>query len=155
MLVTASEPQINLKVPGNRGAKRVLIVLVVVFALAAAATLVFADRSNEITGQIDVIDTEEDPVGFGSCTGADISAGYDDLAPGAGVTVKDESGDIIATGVITEGEWTRFSCALRFTVADVPKAEFYQVEISHRGEQRLSHEDLVEQNFHLELSIGS
>lgn len=67
-----------------------------------------------------------------SCAG---DGGYRDLAPGAQVTVTDETGKILAVGRITTGAGSATSgCTLLFEVDNVPRgAAFYGVEVSHRG----------------------
>lgn len=116
--------------------------------------------------------------------------GYADLALGASVTVRDQSGSIVATGSVDETEWgepwtehfdgvegtpaedygygltteawegipgwtsTYALCNLKFTVADVPQADFYTVELAHRGEVPVSRADLDSQDWHMALSLG-
>jgi hypothetical protein len=154
------------KAPRNRGAKLLILGVAVLIGLAIAITYLLTGRSNTITGSLSVIDDVDADIarilresrpeyGIGQpCDGGDVSSGYGDIRPGAGVTVKNEAGEIIATGSVTEGAWTEGSCDLNFLVEDVPKAEFYQIEVSHRGEQRYAHDDLAAKEFHLELSIG-
>lgn len=141
----------------NRGRMKVFVISALVIAVGFAAAALFADRSIAISGQIDVLEDSDDAADVrevGACTGSDVSAGYDDIRPGTGVTVRNESGDIIATGRLDEGSWTGYSCAFEFAIPDVPEADFYEFEISHRGEQRYSHADLEAQDFRVELSLG-
>jgi hypothetical protein len=67
------------------------------------------------------------------CHGA---GGYDDIAAGTQVTIKDQAGAIIATGALDGGTWfsgTKESCGFHFVVSKVPDATFYSIEVSHRG----------------------
>ncbi|MEU7044946.1 hypothetical protein AB0A77_28360 [Streptomyces varsoviensis] len=72
----------------------------------------------------------------GDCMGYE---GYDDIVPGASVTVFDSGGKVVATGSLgkgslPEGAMGSVPCSFPFAVAGVPKGErFYQVEVSHRG----------------------
>lgn len=147
-----------------------------VAAAAAGAALVFgtlATRSgggsdgSVISGTITVRADEDDaglirnlqrPGGdfaLGSpCTGGSVSRGYDDLGPGTGVTVKNERGEIIATGSVQFGQWTTGACRMTFEAEDVPKARFYEIEVGRRGEQRYSRADMEAMDYELDLVIG-
>ncbi len=120
-------------------------------------------RSDSITGTVSILfdPTPSDLPGFRyefevgtPCTGASISRGFSDIAPGAPVTVKNEEGTIIATGSVSGGSWTENSCRLDFSIDDVPEAKFYQVEVGRRGELRYSAEQLEAMGRHVELSVG-
>lgn len=90
-----------------------------------------------------------------TCTGADVAKGFAGIGPVADVTVRDESGDIIATGSVGQGERTIKGCVFPINVADVPEAKFYEVEVGRRGGIRLSRAELEEQNFEVDLSLSS
>ena len=98
------------------------------------------------------------------CAGA---RGYDDLSGGAGVTVRDGSGATAATGRLDDGEglwrgsddWNAldgdyWACKFTYEVTDVPPSEFYEIEVSRRGVQVYSHDELAARNFELQSSIG-
>lgn len=75
-------------------------------------------------------DTNED------CTGY---SGYDDIAKGAGVTVYDSAGKVVATGALGTGKPKGGACSFPVSVAGVPGgSKFYQVEVSHRGKITVS-----------------
>ena len=75
-------------------------------------------------------DTNED------CTGY---SGYDDITEGAGVTVYDSAGKVVATGALGTGKPVSGACSFPVTVSGVPEgSKFYQVEISHRGKVTVS-----------------
>lgn len=86
--------------------------------------------------------------GSGQCMG---QGGYDDIAQGAPVTVYSGSGEVLATGQLGRGDdhgWTpnddterSNQCWFTFTVS-VPRSDFYQVEVSHRGKQAYSRSDV-------------
>ena len=105
-------------------------------------------------------------VGFGPgrddgepCAG---EGGYDDIRPGAEVTVRDRTGAIIATsrldwGVverIIEGDPDRFYCRLPFSVPDVPEADFYSIEVSRRGELTFSRDELEALDWQVAFELG-
>lgn len=79
--------------------------------------------------------------------------GYDDLAAGANVVVRDGEGGIIATSKLTGGVQSSAGVTFTFT-AKVPKTEFYEVEVSHRGGLRFSFEDLEKADWEIHSSIG-
>ena len=62
------------------------------------------------------------------------TGGYSDIREGASVTVRNEKGEILATGGLQEGFGVgEHACLFGFAVGKVPKAKFYSVEVSHRG----------------------
>lgn len=91
-----------------------------------------------------------------SCTG---KGGYDDIAVGAGVTVTDNTGAVIALGRIISAlpdipfeETTAVGCDLYFEVDKVPAGKgFYGVEVTHRGSVKFDEADLAQP---LALSLG-
>jgi hypothetical protein len=68
-------------------------------------------------------------------TGCQGKGGYQDIGPGAAVTVTDESGSLLAKGKLERGsEYPEF-CVMGFDVDGVPAGKkFYKVEVSHRGQ---------------------
>ncbi|MGK5450018.1 hypothetical protein [Streptomyces radiopugnans] len=73
------------------------------------------------------------------CYGLD---GYDDIGPGAAVTVYDASGDAVATGELVRPQYTSSACLYQVEVDDVPRgSKLYQVEVSHRGRVTLDAEE--------------
>jgi hypothetical protein len=94
-----------------------------------------------------------DPSPGGDCyTGG----GYDDIQSGAQVTVKDESGTVIALGALDPGhsdDVLSRTCVFGFVAADVPGGKsFYTVEVAHRGELKYTPEEAARP---LELTLGN
>lgn len=88
--------------------------------------------------------------------------GYGDMFEGGAVTVRDATGQIIATGRLGMGTLAGpavyqqdATCRLPFTVADVPDADFYSVEVTHRGELSYSRADMESQGWVLSLHLGN
>lgn len=165
-------------------ARRPLAVLAVASALTLAAcdaqdpAETAEPEANTIEGSISVLDDDVIPDSLADsltlpemreetdrilseragepCTGASISPGYGDIGPGADVVVRDEGGDIIATGKLDEGTWAEDQplCVLPLAAEDVPVAKFYSVEVGQRGEMRYSHDEMEQADFTVELSIG-
>jgi hypothetical protein len=70
------------------------------------------------------------------CTGY---SGYDDIAKGAGVTVYDSAGKVVATSALETGKPDSGACVFIVEVPGVPEgSKFYQVEVSHRGKITVS-----------------
>jgi len=81
--------------------------------------------------------TSEDCTGYG---------GYDDIVPGAAVTVYDANGSVVATGLLGTGRpkspTDNSVCSFPVTVPGVPSgSRFYSVEITHRGKVTVSAAD--------------
>jgi hypothetical protein len=102
---------------------------------------------------------------FGLATGTDANffvtpfgcvalGGFDDIATGAQITVRDESGTIIGVGELEPIYLVdQDRCVFTFTV-DVPSATFYTVEMGRRGSISYSRDELDEANWQLYLSIN-
>jgi hypothetical protein len=56
--------------------------------------------------------------------------------------VLDETGTVLGTGYLEEGEVASDGCRFRFTVDRVPVAKFYKVEVGRRGTISYSYEEL-------------
>lgn len=73
----------------------------------------------------------------GACYSA---SGYEDVAQGVAVTIRNGQGDKVALGRLSGGTTADVSktprvCVFRFKIAGVPLgSEVYSVEVSHRGE---------------------
>lgn len=82
--------------------------------------------------------------------------GYDDIAVGMQLTIKDETGKIIGVSELkpdtTLGTGSD-RCKFIFIV-DVPESEFYTIESGRRGGLTYSHADLEERDWVVELSLG-
>jgi len=111
--------------------------------------------SHQLTRSIEVIEQ----LGVGSqnrigqtCTGM---GGYDDIQQGAAVVVRDESNKVLATSSLKGGKIVALeTCGFDFTVDNVPDANFYQVEVSHRGAVTYSKADLDSKGWKVALSLG-
>jgi hypothetical protein len=68
--------------------------------------------------------------------------GYDDMVPGARVTVTDGGGKVIGIGSLGQGTFDGSSCVFPFAVSGLPSASFYGVEIANRGVVQFSHEEV-------------
>jgi hypothetical protein len=83
------------------------------------------------------------------------------MTEGASVTVKDGKGALIATGSLQAGDsgaalvlGQSVTCDMPFEVTNVPDADFYQVEVSHRGAITYSKADLESKGWIVSFSLG-
>jgi hypothetical protein len=105
-----------------------------------------------LTGTVDLITSDGVVASASGCSGKD---GYSDLAPGAPVTVKDESGKLIGTGSLDAGKAGQgVRCTWKFSIDNLPDAKFYQVEVSHRGELNFSKADLDKAGWKVFATVG-
>lgn len=109
--------------------------------------------THTITGSIDLIDPDETWTFGRGCSGDD---GFDDLREGADVRVYDGARNLIANGRLDAGEATgTHICRFPFTVEDVPEVDFYEIEIANRAGPSWSLEDMEENEWQVELTIGT
>lgn len=89
------------------------------------------------------------------CSG---TGGYDDIRSGLDVVVRDGAGTIIAKSVLIAAAYDAAGdpnqCAYAFTIAGVPDAPFYSVEVGHRGAVTYSRADLDTLGWKLGLTLG-
>jgi hypothetical protein len=85
------------------------------------------------------------------CYGA---GGYDDIQDGAAVTITNETSTVIGTGALEQSRYTGAGCEFLFTVPNLPRAKFYRIEISHRGQVNFSYDDLEKDSWYVRLDIG-
>lgn len=90
----------------------------------------------------------------GPCTG---EGGYDDIRLGASVVVKDGKGVTLATGRLGAGKMGEFGvdCEFSLEVLNVPKADFYSIEVSHRGALTYSRKELAAIGWSVAFELGS
>lgn len=110
--------------------------------------------SPEVSGYFVLLGDSESVVsGNGGCEGA---RGYDDIHPSAQVVVRNESGTVLATTALGEGtHLDTNTCIYEFTLDSLPRAQFYSIEISRRGELTYSREELEANDWMFEASLGS
>jgi hypothetical protein len=104
-----------------------------------------ASPKHDMTGTITVTDLT------GNCLN---DIGYADIRSGTEVTVSNENTTIIANGSLASVARSGYSCAWSFTINGVPKATFYQIEVSHRGKVQFSDAQLQAQNWAVALTLG-
>ena len=89
---------------------------------------------------------------YSGCVG---QGGYSDIGPGTPVTLKDETGTIIASDALTTGTDVGIGCQWLIFMEDVPTdREFYVAEVGSRGEISYSRDRLVDESFVIGLYLG-
>jgi hypothetical protein len=96
-------------------------------AVSVAGTFVLTSDAVQWTGSL--------------CRG---TRGYSDIAEGAGVTVRDGKGEVIAVGSLRTdmSRSTVTHCTYTFSI-EAPDVPFYAIEVSHRGSVTFSKADVA------------
>jgi hypothetical protein len=97
---------------------------------AATTSAPVSPGTFDLTGSITLKHGDYVGDSSGACAG---SSGYDDVTGGAGVTITDQAGTVIATGTLDAGNTQSAGCKLAFTVTVPASKPFYGVQVSHRG----------------------
>lgn len=133
--------------------------------LAPTPTTEPTQITHTLTGSFDLTG----PVSFteDDCFGTN-GSGYDDVASGLQVVVKDGNGSVIATGALGKGVFKgekEFSgqtegdsygdCIFPVAVYNVPEVPFYSVEVGHRGALTYSLADMQKSAFTVAFTLGS
>jgi hypothetical protein len=106
-----------------------MITTLIASAILAQASLP-ATPAPTITGQLTLIDHRIGMDGS-ECYGM---GGFRDIRGTMPVVVKDAEGKILAVGKTAIGRRVdNVSCVFDYSVADVPKASFYQIQFGRRG----------------------
>ena len=80
--------------------------------------------------------------------------GYKDIRDGADVVIRDGAGTIVGTSNLTDGTQQGSGVTFTFKVDGVPDADFYAVEVSHRGELRFSRAEMAANHWVVSASLG-
>jgi hypothetical protein len=160
-----------------------LIGLIVLGALMLAAPLAYGvqrlvrgDESHTVRGSFTLTEPLDERPGS-DCAG---EGGYSDVDQGLDVVVRDGSGDTLGTSALGPGVGVSLTdaflgednelgvdpdeidlgdldvayCRFAFEVEDVPKADFYSIEVGSRGDLNYSYDDLKEKDWTVAFSLG-
>lgn len=110
----------------------------------AVGLLVFllVDKGFTATGTLTLSSPDGNGISGGaSCVG---TGGFNDIREGTQVVIRDETGTTVGVGQLEAASASLSTrCTFAFTVDGVPTgADFYEVEISHRGGITFSQEEL-------------
>lgn len=131
------------------------VLLIAVAGVLAITLLGGSSPSHPLTGTMTLTTASLFKGKDQSCVG---SKGFDDIDSNAQVTVTDGDGKLLATGSLGEGhlaDGSTVTCVFPLNVATkLPKADFYKVEVSHRGALTYSYDQMQAQNWDLSLTLG-
>lgn len=147
--------------------RRIMLAIVALLLLGGLAVIVRTGRGGSdvaqpaapkgriVTGEVTVISYRNIDY-FDSSTWCKATGGYSDVRQDAQVLVVDGAGATIATGSLGEGRLTngKVACTFAFSISGVPKADFYQVKVNHRGGPTYSFTDMETNGWHVELTLG-
>ena len=145
--VTSADGRPKWLIPAVAGAAAVLLIGVVWAASAAGS-------GNTITGSLVLTNEEGYDEGYGASSGCSGSGGYDDIDFGTEVVVRDGDGQLLATSMLESGEDDLLGCTFPFEVTDVPNADFYSIEVSHRGDLSYSHSEMEANGWVVGFELG-
>lgn len=81
--------------------------------------------------------------------------GYADIADGSKVVLRDGVGQVLSTGRLTGGTFGVEGVEFTFTLTDVPSVDFYELEVSNRGNLTYSLEEMESSSWTVSTSVGS
>jgi len=136
--------------------RRLIIGLLAAAGLAGCGSTASTETpaGHTVTGTLRVVVSHSS---YASPDCSALSGGFSDIAAGTQVIVKDDGGKIVGTGQL-KNEGVRNSsteCEYSFSVGPVPDRPFYSVEVSHRGAQTYSLDQMKAQGWKIQLSLGS
>jgi len=126
-------------------------------SLLLSQNIAASQSSNySIKGNIKLVDSAIRG-GNDNCYG---TGGFADMDGYMQVTVRDANGSIIATdhtsnGKRPNGEYSSVVCNFSFKLNNIPKSNFYSIEIGRRGKLNYSFEQMQEMQWDLGLSLGT
>jgi hypothetical protein len=132
-----------------------------VFAILVVGALVLSGwaiwrgvEKHTLSGTVLLVDSANVGLNPGSsCTG---EGGYSDLSGGTQVVLTDDKGQTLSTGRLSAGEFDGLGCVFSFALEDVTRSDFYRLTVSSgsRGELQYSYEELADDDWSVQLSIG-
>lgn len=117
-------------------------------------SLVVAEKPT-LTGTFTLIDSEISRT-LDGCAG---TGGYSDVKTGLQVVVKNEKNEILAVGALGDdnnysGQHAQVACDFPFSIKDLPRATFYQIEVGRRGSLKYSFDELRNAKWMVQFSLG-
>ena len=111
---------------------------------------------NKIYGYLKLVDSKIAGTD-NNCYG---TGGFEDIEESMPVTIKDGQGKILALGKTSygkrpKGQYSEVTCTFYFQVNNVPKSDFYSIEVGRRGQLNYSYEELKSKNWKVSFSLAS
>ena len=139
------------------------------FLVTVTLTLLFAGCRNQthtVTGTLTLASNGTRPIDqlamsgkvIEACDYSDLGRENSDIYTGAQITLKNASGKLIAKGTLQGGTIVSLNgmggCEFVFVLQDVPKTEFYTVDLGTRKGISYSLKDMQEKNWHLKIWLS-
>lgn len=80
--------------------------------------------------------------------------GFDDLRYEMPITVTNEEGKIIGIGSAGFGVLVDSDCVFTYKIDNIPRSNFYSIEVGRRGKVNYSIEQIIRDNWKVLISIG-
>lgn len=140
--------------------KRTVAAGAVVLLLVVLAVRVIGGGTHTLTGTFELTSSS---LGFytdqPTCSGY---GGYGDIQSGTEVAVYDGGGKVLGQGSLGAGQpgsvdWGKnrsYTCTFEFKIPDLPKSDFYKIEVSSRGDLLFAYEELEQQGWSIGASLG-
>jgi hypothetical protein len=84
-------------------------------------------------------------------------SGYSDISQGTPVVVTDQTGKTIGEGLLEAGSAPladSFECQFDFSVSSLPRAQVYNIQVSHRGQLGYTYAQMVDNTWFVKLTLG-
>lgn len=129
---------------------------------APSASAISTPEAHTISGTLTLRSSTDVWTGQFKCAGKGVSSGIDS---GNAVVARDATNVIIGTGILGEGLATgsvptavesfhnSATCIFAFTL-DVPRSDFYAIQIASVPPYTISYTDLAKAAWHLDLNVG-
>ncbi len=82
------------------------------------------------------------------------SGGYNDIAEGSNVVIRDSSGQIVGASKLDFGMAVGSVCRFEFAVTNIPESSFYSVEVGRRGALTYSQDQLKANGWRVDAVLG-
>jgi hypothetical protein len=107
--------------------------------------------THDLTGLVELKDAA---TAENDCT-PPTGSGYGDIRRGTDVVLKDGAGVVVANGSLGTAYVASGNCVFPFTLASVPRRDFYTLALSaRRGELHYSFDQLVGDDWRLSITLG-
>ena len=135
--------------------RKQIIVAVSVIILAIIGLSSLINRSSLIT--VDGTLTLGDFTKFGNMKAGDScegTGGYDDINRSTQVVAKDGNDILAITSLGAGSADSTGNCLYSFTLNNIDKKDFYSFEVSHRGVLNFSYDELKDQDYKVDFTLG-
>jgi hypothetical protein len=131
---------------------RIIIGIVLIFvAVVMVVNRLEGSKTYTVTGVVIIQGADHFYAQDGRCIG---DGGFQDIAFGTKVTIRNEKNELIASGDLEFGTAGSTICRHEFVIKNVPSAEFYQFGVSHRSAPTFTKEQMESSNWAVSFSLG-